>query len=404
MIDRKIKDKIVESLKLKEITVLIGARQVGKTTVLKEIISKLNNVLYFNLDIEQDNIHFSSQEIFLRKIQLEVGSEKAYVFIDEIQQKEDAGRFLKGLYDMDLPYKFVVTGSGSIELKEKISEALTGRKYMIEMSTVSFEEFVDYKTKYKYKKRLDAFFDVEKEQTKLLLAEYLNFGGYPAVVTEETIVRKKEIMNEIFVSYLTKDISFLLGVKHPDKFVKMIQLLAVQSGSILNYSQLSQDVGVRLETLKTYLWYAEQTFIISTVKPYFTNPKKEITKSPNIYFNDLGMCNFSKSSFNGDSNDGMVFQNFVYTILKSKYEKGLSKINHWRTKDKAEVDFVVQTENGTTPIEVKFSELKKARVTRSFRSFIKKYSPQKAFVVNLTLEKTIKIEESEVVFIPYYKL
>ncbi|MCK5782428.1 MAG: ATP-binding protein [Flavobacteriales bacterium] len=404
MIDRIIKYRILESLKLKEITVLTGARQVGKTTILKEIIETLDNAIYFNLDIEQDSIHFHSQEIFLNKIKLEVGNENAYVFIDEIQQKEDAGRFMKGLYDMDLPYKFIITGSGSIELKEKISEALTGRKYLLEMSTVNFEEFVNYKTNNKYKERLETFFEVELEKTKLFLDEYLKYGGYPAIVTAETILRKKEIMNEIFVSYLTKDISFLLGVKYPDKFVKMIQLLAVQSGSILNYSQLSQDVGIRLETLKTYLWYAEQTFIITIVKPFFSNAKKEITKSPNIYFNDLGMCNFSKSSFNADSNDGFVFQNFVYTILKEKYEKGLSKINYWRTKDKAEVDFVVHTENGITPIEVKFSELKNPRVTRSFRSFIKKYSPKMAYVVNLSLDSSIIIEESEVVFIPYWKL
>jgi predicted AAA+ superfamily ATPase len=404
MIARKLKDKILDSLKLKEITVLIGARQVGKTTLLKEIIGELKNVLYFNLDIEQDSIHFESQEIFLKKVRLEVGEEKAYIFIDEIQQKQDAGRFMKGLYDMDLPYKFIVTGSGSIELKEKISEALTGRKYLIEMSTVSFEEFVDYKTNYKYTRRLDSFFDIEVEQTRLYLEEYLTYGGYPAVVTADTLQRKKEIMNEIFISYLTKDISFLLGVKHPDRFVKMIQLLAIQSGSILNYSQLSQDVGVRLETLKTYLWYAEQTFIISIVKPFFTNAKKEITKSPSIYFNDLGMCNFSKSNFNSDVNDGMVFQNFIFLKLRERYEKGLNKVNYWRTKDKAEVDFIVHTENGVMPIEVKYSNLKSAKITRSFRSFIKKYSPKKAIVVNLSLDTRIKIDETEVVFVPHSKL
>jgi predicted AAA+ superfamily ATPase len=404
MIARKLKDKILDSLKLKEITVLIGARQVGKTTLLKEIIGELKNVLYFNLDIEQDSIHFESQEIFLKKVRLEVGEEKAYIFIDEIQQKQDAGRFMKGLYDMDLPYKFIVTGSGSIELKEKISEALTGRKYLIEMSTVSFEEFVDYKTNYKYTRRLDSFFDIEVEQIRLYLEEYLTYGGYPAVVTADTLQRKKEIMNEIFISYLTKDISFLLGVKHPDRFVKMIQLLAIQSGSILNYSQLSQDVGVRLETLKTYLWYAEQTFIISIVKPFFTNAKKEITKSPSIYFNDLGMCNFSKSNFNSDVNDGMVFQNFIFLKLRERYEKGLNKVNYWRTKDKAEVDFIVHTENGVMPIEVKYSNLKSAKITRSFRSFIKKYSPKKAIVVNLSLDTRIKIDETEVVFVPHSKL
>ncbi len=404
MIDRKIKSKLLDSLKLKEITILIGARQIGKTTLLKEIIKGLENALYFNLDIEQDNRYFNSQQEFLNKIQLEVGSEKAYIFIDEIQQKEDAVRFLKGLYDMNLPYKFIATGSGSIELKEKIGEALTGRKHLIEMSSVSFEEFVDYKTSYKYTKRLATFYSVERTKTRLLLDEYLRFGGYPAVITADILLRKKEIMNEIFASYITKDISYLLGVKYPDKFVKLIQLLAVQSGGILNYSQLSQDVGIRLETLKTYLWYAEQTFIISIVKPFFTNAKKEITKSPCIYFNDIGMCNFSRSKFDSDAGDGMMFQNFIYLKLKIKYEKGLHKINYWRTKDKAEVDFIIHTKEGTVPIEVKYSELKKTAITRSFRSFINKYAPKKAYIINLSLDKTIIINQTDVIFLPYWKL
>ncbi len=396
MVNRNIKDDIIKSLSFKQITVLVGARQVGKTTVLKEIISKLNKVLFFNLDIEQDNIHFTSQQQFLQRIQLEFGNEKAYIFIDEVQQKKDAGRFLKGLYDMDLPYKFIVTGSGSIELKEKINEALTGRKYLIEMSSVSFAEFVNYRTKNKYTKRLSMFFDVEKEQTAIFLKEYLDFGGYPAVVTEQIAVRKKEIMNEIFSSYITKDISFLLDVKYPDKFIKLIQLLAIQTGSIINYSQLSQDTALSVSTLKTYLWYAEQTFIISIIKPYFTNAKKEITKSPTIYFNDLGMCNFSKLVFGINKADGMLFQNFIFLLLRKKYEKGLSKINFWRTKDKAEVDFVVYGEQGITPIEVKYSGLKKTTVSRSFRSFINKYSPKIAYIVNLSLDVEIKINNTVV--------
>ena len=305
MIKRKIKQKIIDSLKLKEISVIIGARQVGKTTVIKEILPKLDKTLFFNLDIERDNAHFASQQQFLQRIQLEFGKDRAYIFIDEIQQKEDAGRFLKGLFDMDLPYKFIVTGSGSIELKEKINEALTGRKHLIEMAPVTFEEFVNYKTSDRYENRLDLFFDIEKEQTEIFLNEYLIFGGYPAVVTAETAIRKKEIMDEIFRSYITKDISFLLDVKFPNKFIKLIQLLAVQSGSIVNYSQLAQDTSLSVETLKKYLWYAEQTFIVSIVRPYFTNAKKEITKSPNIYFNDLGMLSFSKANFGIVSTDGM---------------------------------------------------------------------------------------------------
>ncbi|RUA29193.1 MAG: ATPase [Bacteroidetes bacterium] len=408
MIKRDIKDSIVKSLALKEVTIITGARQVGKTTILKEIIAdlkiKANKVLYFNLDIEEDSKHFSSQQQLLNKIELEVGRDKAFIFIDEIQQKEDVGRFLKGIYDMDLPYKFIVTGSGSIELKEKISEALTGRKYLIEMKPVSFVEFVNYKTHYKYKNRLDKYFAIEKEQSRLLLDEYLAFGGYPAVITADTVTRKQEIMNEVFVSYITKDISFLLGVRYPDKFVKLIKLLAVQSGGIINYSQLAQDTGIRTETLKTFLWYAEQTFIIKIVKPFFSNPKKELTKSPTIYFNDLGMLNFSNNSFTGEPNRGMVFQNFVFLVLESRFSKGLQKINYWRTKDKAEVDFIVHSKDGVVPVEVKQKEMKKMEITRSFRSFLSTYNPQKAFVINLDYESFERIEDTNVHIIPFWHL
>ena len=408
MIKRSIKQDIVNSLKLKEVTIIIGARQIGKTTVLKEIIADLKysgkKVVYFNLDIEDDSKHFATQQQLLNKINLEVGANEAYIFIDEIQQKENAGKFLKGIYDMDLPYKFVVTGSGSLELKEKISEALTGRKHLIEMKAVSFLEFVNFRTNYKYVNRINKFFEIEPQKTTLLLNEYLAFGGYPAVVIEDTVERKIEIMNEIFISYITKDISFLLGVRYPDKFVKMIKLLAVQVGGILNYSQLAQDIGIRVETLKTFLWYAEQTYIISIIKPYYTNQKKEITKSPTVYFNDIGMLNFSRNSFAISNIDGMIFQNFIFTILDEKYKQGLSEINFWRSKDKAEVDFVVHTQDGVLPIEVKYKDMKKAAVTRSFRSFVSNYKPNRGVFVNLGYRNSLNIEDTTVEFIPYWEL
>ena len=409
MINRDIENKIIDSLKLKEITVIAGARQVGKTTIIKKVISQLKRsgktVLYFNLDIEEDNQYFVSQQTLINKIQLESGNGSSYVFIDEIQQKEDAGRFLKGLYDMGLPYKFVVTGSGSIELKEKISEALTGRKYLIEMSPVSFSEFVSYKTQSRYSGKLELFFRIEQEKTKLLLNEYLTFGGYPAVITADSTSRKKEIMNEIFSSYITKDITYLLGVRAPDKFVKLIQLVAAYSGSIVNYSQLSQETGLRTETLKTYLWYAEHTYIIKTVKPYFTNIKKEITKSPTIYFNDLGMCNFSKGMYGQGikETDGMTFQNFIYLLLKDKDSEGLANVNFWRSKDKAEVDFIIHSEDGVIPVEAKFSTIKKSTVSKSYRSFIKNYSPKTGYIVNRSYEDTITIGSTKVSFVPFWK-
>jgi len=158
MIHRSNYKKIIESLSKQEITILIGARQVGKTTISQKVCQDLQEqgkkVLYLNLDIESDFAYLNTQRDLLNKIKLEFGDSFGYVFIDEIQQKEDAGRFLKGIYDMNLPYKFIVTGSGSLELKEKVGEALTGRKYMLNMHTLSFKEFINYKTNYKYKDKL----------------------------------------------------------------------------------------------------------------------------------------------------------------------------------------------------------------------------------------------------------
>lgn len=409
MIERSNHQLILHSLKKKEISILIGARQVGKTTLLRKILKDIRNkgelVLYLNLDIESDANYLSSQQKLVNRIQLEFGDKPGYVFIDEIQQKEDAGRFLKGLYDMELSYKFIVTGSGSLELKEKIGEALTGRKHLLHMWSVSFMEFADYKTNYKYSENLMTYFSLEADKTESLLNEYIMYGGYPKVVASGDLQTKIEVMNEVFTSYISKDISYLLGVRSTDKFIKMIKLLAVQSGGILNHAQLASDTGISVDTLKNYLWYAEQTFIISILKPYYTNPKKELTKSPVVYFNDLGMLNFACGKFaNIDNISGFVFQNFVFLLLRSKYQTTMNPVNHWRTKDKAEVDFIVQQEGEIIPVEVKFSKLKKCNISRSFRSFINRYNPSKALVVNLELDDKIKLDETNIEFIPYWKL
>ena len=410
MIQRQFSKLLMDSLKRKEVTIVIGARQVGKTTMVQDVLASISGkgekVISFNLDIEEDAVFFSSQQTLLNKIQLEFGSEGGIVFVDEIHQKQDAGRFLKGLYDQGLPYKFVVTGSGSLELKEKISEALTGRKYLIEMPPVTFKEFLDYKTGYKYSDRLELFCQVEAVRLDQLLQEYMMFGGYPKVITEKGTLAKKEVMDEIFTSYITKDISYLIGVRAPHKYVTLIKLLAVQAGGIVNYTKLCNDVGLNVDTLKNYLWYAEQTFVIDLVKPFYTNAKRELTKAPAVYFSDTGMCNFGQGLYGVTSvrNLGFVFQNFVYTLLKQRYQSGVNKVNYWRTKDKAEVDFVVHEQGSVIPVEVKYSELKKPTITRSYRSFINRYAPKKGLVVNSTLDEEIIIGQTKVSFIPYWKL
>lgn len=166
------------------------------------------------------------------------------VFIDEIQRKENAGLFLKGLYDQGLPWKFVVSGSGSIELKEKISESLAGRKRMFELSTVSFGEFADFKTGYRYTDRLREFFLTEPGRTDQLFREYLMYGGYPRVILADTHKEKLATINEIYRSYLEKDIVYLLRVEKSDSFSNLVKIMAGQSGKMFNYSELSATLGL----------------------------------------------------------------------------------------------------------------------------------------------------------------
>jgi predicted AAA+ superfamily ATPase len=137
------------------------------------------------------------------------------------------------------------------------------------------------------------------------------------LITENLHLQKFEVINEIYTSYITRDITHLLGVRNPDKFSHLIQLLAAHSGSILNYAQLSSNINISVDTVKRYLWYAEQTFVINRITPFFTNNKKELTKSPMIYFEDLGMCALARSQFGqiNQINGGLIFQNFVHQLL-----------------------------------------------------------------------------------------
>jgi len=410
-IKRDLYESVRDHMNAKEITILIGARQVGKTTLLKalqaELIQMGHRVMLLNLDIESEARYFTSQQELLQKIRLEWGEEAGYVFIDEIQRKKNAGRFLKGLYDMDLPYKFVVTGSGSLELKEKIHESLVGRKRTFELDTVSFTEFFHYKTQYRYEGRVNKYFEIENDVGKNLLQEYLNFGGYPRVVTEHKAHEKGLILNEIYQSYIEKDITYLLNIDRPEAFSTMIKLLASRLGQMIVYSNLSQQVSVAVPTLKKYLWYAEKTFVIHKLTPFFTNATKELTKSPHYYFNDIGLRNYALDQLgylDSPHKMGFVFQNLIFRILKEAMQTSSASLHYWRTTDKAEVDFVIKKGVSCIPIEVKYQSLQKPHISRSFRSFIDKYEPAKAYIVNLFYSDSIKIHKTQIKFIPYYQL
>jgi len=411
MIKRDILPELIAHLDKQEISLIIGPRQAGKTTLMAFLRDKLvregKKTVFLNFDIERDREFFASQEKLLRKIELEIGKEKGYVFLDEIQRKEDAGIFLKGLYDMNLPYKFIVSGSGSVELKEKIHESLLGRKRVFELGTVTFLEFVNFKTEYRYENKLRDFFQTEKTATKSMLEEFLNFGGYPKVILEDKEEEKRRIMNEIYRSYLEKDISYLLGAGKTDDFARLLRVMASQIGNLVNISELASLLGLSMPTIKNYLYYLEHTYILKRVSPYFKNPRKEIIKSPVYYFCDLGLRNFAAGVFgkiDPDTSDGFLFENFVFGVLGEKTRDTSDRINFWRTKDNAEVDFVLSRGQSVIPIEVKKQSLRQPQIKRSLRSFVAKYHPQEAYVVNLSLQDTLRLENSQIIFIPYWEI
>jgi len=375
---------------------------------LQDYLSKKGEkTVFLSLDFERDLPNFATQSSLLDRIRLELGRGKGYVFLDEIQRKENAGLFLKGIYDMQTAYKFIISGSGSVELKEKVHESLAGRKRIFELNTVSLKEFVNFKTGYKYEDRLRKYFQVHKSEGISLLMEYLNFGGYPRVITEDTLKEKLKIIDEIYRSYIEKDIAYLLKIERIDAFGNMIRLLAGQIGNMINLHELSSTLGISVQTVKNYIAYAEKTFIIKRVTPYYRNLRKEISKSPVMYFNDIGMRNFAIRQFGRYmllSDLGFVFQSLVYHLLSEKIGYDGSTIHYWRTKDRAEVDFVINKGDDIVPVEVKCKELKGAEIGRSLRGFISRYDPAEAWVVNISFRGEEEIGSTKVSFVPFSEL
>lgn len=415
LIKREIFSQIVRHLAKEEVTVITGARQTGKTTILLQLKDHLihekkinpSRIKIFNLDLLSDLEGIRNQTDFIRFLREELNKEKfLYVFIDEIQRLENPGTFLKGIYDLKLPLKLLVAGSSSLEIKSKVFESLTGRKRVFHVWPFSFSEYLScYNPKLSELIKKKSVSTINKRAILDHLFDFIIFGGYPRAVLAKSKEEKIQVLNEIYSSYVEKDIVGLIKIKNPFNFSKLVALLSDQIGGIINLKEVSSTLGINHRTLEHYLSALENTFVINITRPFFTNIRKELTKMPKVYFVDNGMRNLALKYFTKfmDSRDkGELLENFV---LSSLLKKGDLTVNYWRTKDKSEVDFICRDYDGNTiPLEVKAAELKKPEITKGLRSFIERYNPVRAFLINLSLEEKIKFKNTQIEFILPYSI
>ncbi len=383
MLRRNKQATIAKHLSKKEFTVLIGPRQIGKSTMLKQLHDDLqlqgDSVYFLNLDRKDilDDLNLNPENLF-KSCPLEIGK-KIIVFIDEIQYLDDATNFLKLLFDeYSSRLKIVATGSSAFYIDKQFKDSLVGRKKIFQMGTLDFEEFLHFKN------RDDLAQEVAKLKSKktvkpinesLLWAymdEFINYGGYPAVVLENNFDEKIEILREIRDSYIKRDL-LESGVTDQTKFYRMLMLLASQSGNMLNVSEISNTLRLTAASVEQYLYVLQKCFHITLVKPYYNNLRKELTKMPKVYVNDLGLRNILINYFapiEQRADKGVVLENFCFRVLIENYEQ--DQIKYWRTSDGNEVDFIVETQyNKGIAIEVKFNE-QETKLSK-FKKFIENY-------------------------------
>jgi len=388
----------------KEITVLLGPRQAGKTTLLKVAKDKLikqgvtpENIFYFNLDLVTDRQNFRDQPEFIRFIKQRVGKKRIFLFIDEAQRVDNCGLFFKGVYDLELNIKLVLTGSSSLDLKSKLHESLAGRKKIFHLLPFSFEEYLKTQTRLNLKNFPD-FSKSDKQSIWEIFESYLLFGGYPKLI-KKPMEKKIDYLTDLFNSYVEKDIVSFLKIRQVDGFIRLVRLLGSQIGQTINIQELSSTLAIDRKTIEAYLLYLEQTFVTKRIRPFFKNYRKELTKLPRIFFYDLGLRNFSLEnfkSFNKRTDKGQLLENFILQVLASLKRR---KIYFWRTVDGNEVDFVLQRLDGEIiPVEIKSARLSKPAIGRGYRHFLSFYRPKKAFLVNLGLRKVVSLGKTKVVF------
>jgi len=368
IIERDILSSLITDFKKKEIQVLYGPRQVGKSVLLYLLMKKAftcgAEVFYYNLDAMEEE--FTSPQIFINEITSKKRTDgNVYIFIDEIQRKRDIGLFLKYIYDKNLNFKFIVTGSASLNIKNIINEPLTGRKFEYFLPPLSLFEQAKHKGIETAKLTLSTPSFLEVLENNLL------YGGYPQVFLYKTREEKVHKLLEISRSYITRDLTDLFKIENSKELENTAVFLAHNIGNILSKENLGKVMSLTYTKVNSYLDALEKSFVICLVKPYFKDPIKEISHRSKVYFWDNGIRNILlyKSELGKLTLEkGRLFEQVVFQLLKSQVEE----IKYWRNINQTEVDFVMEKGEKIEVYEAKYS-FEKTGVPRNLASFKEKY-------------------------------
>jgi len=363
-IKRKIYNKLKKLLEYEEIVVLTGMRRVGKTTLLKQIFNELDssNKVFLDMENQIDQLIFEENDynnILNNLAAFGINkSEKIYVFIDEIQLSRGITSPLKYLFD-HYKIKFVVTGSSSFYLKNLFSESLSGRKFIIELFPLDFEEFlwfngIEVPFKNEFHKKEQHRNKIQYEHLKPFYNEYLQFGGFPQVVLAKTKEKKKLYLNDIFNSYFEKEVKSLSDFKNIKAFRDLLLLLIRRTGSKLEVSKLASLLGLSRPTIYSYLSFLEKTYFIFFVSSFTNSIDREIGRSKKLYICDTGILNLF-----ANIDEGNLFENAVFNNLKYH-----GKLNFYQNRSGLEIDFILPEQKIAFEVKTKAIEQHIKRLKR----------------------------------------
>lgn len=350
-----------------KVGIILGARQVGKTTLVKHaLVGK--DALFLNFDVEVDKARFRAAASLTPAEGLGFLGTPSFLVIDEAQRLSETSRIIKGWHDVGIAAKILLLGSSSLDLLDQAAESLTGRNRKLVLPPLIFAETLGIQTWFPEEGadpgHLCRHF---APQLRTLLLQRMAFGSYPEIVTSAEPI---ELLRELSSDYLWKDVLQAGLVKTPDLIKRLLLLLAHQAGSEVSVSELATQLQMARPTVERYLDLLEQSFVIFRLPSYSTNPRKEISKSQKIFFWDTGIRNallnaFSTEEFRPDI--GSLWENWVIAeVAKHNALHGSpAGLYFWRNRGQSEVDLVVKEGNRLRAFEIKWSRTRIAG--RAFR-------------------------------------